>query len=178
MSNPYVVVAKAEITSSTSTIDLTMDANYDNYYLSFSNIVGSDNQTRLNCKVKVGGTLQTATYSNASLRMVLNGSNFSASGENYNATATQLFRTDVCAFTSGKDSLNGEVFIHHSQDNDRYTLCNGHSEGMDGRAAQEMRMYLIGGGFHADSVISDLHFYLDSGTFESGKIVLYGIANS
>lgn len=177
MSNPYVVVAKAEITSSTSTIDLTMDANYDNYYLSFSNIVGSVNQTRLNCKVKVGGTIQTATYSNASLRMNINGSNFSASGENYNTTATQFFRTDVCAFTSGTASLCGEVFIHHSQDNDRYTLCNGHSEGMDGRT-EEMRMYLIGGGYHADSVISDLHFYLDSGTFESGKIVLYGIANS
>jgi len=41
-----------------------------------------------------------------------------------------------------------------------------------------MRMYLIAGSYEADSVISDLHFYLDSGTFESGKIVLYGIANS
>jgi len=177
MSNPYVVVAKAEITSSTSTIDLTMDSNYDNYYLSFSNIVGSVNQTRLNCKVKVGGTIQTATYSNSNIRMIINGSNFSQSGENYNATGTQLFRTDVCAFTSGTASLCGEVFIHHSQDNDRYTLCNGHSEGMDGRT-DEMRMYLIAGSYEADSVISDLHFYLDSGTFESGKIVLYGIANS
>ena len=177
MSNPYVVVAKAEITSSTSTIDLAMDANYDNFYLSFSNIVGSDNQTRLNCQLKVSGSIQTSTYSNATTRMVVNGSNFSASGENYNTTAAQFFRTDVCAFTTGKDSLSGEVFIHHSQDSDRFTLCNGHSEGMDGRT-DEMRMYLIAGGYHADSVISDLHFYLDSGTFESGKIVLYGISNS
>ncbi len=176
MSNPYVVVAKAEITSSTSTIDLGMSSDYDNYYLSFSNIVGSDNITRLNCKVKVSGALQTATYSNASMRMNINGSNFSASGENYNGNAAQFFRTDPCAFTTGKDSLGGEVFIHHSQDNDRYTLCNGHSEGI--RSRDDMRMYIIGGGYQSDSVISDLHFYLDSGTFESGKIVLYGIKNS
>ncbi len=176
MSNPYVVVAKSEITSSTSTIDLTMDANYDNYYLSFSNIVGSDSMVRLNCKVKVGGTLQTTTYSNASMRMNINGSNFTASGENYNGSASQFFRTDTTAFTTGKDSLNGEVFIHHSQDNDRFTLCNGHSEGI--RSGDDMRMYIIGGGYQSDSVISDLHFYLDSGTFESGKIVLYGIKNS
>lgn len=178
MNNPFLLVAKSEITSTTASVDLTFDSGYENYYLSFSNIVGDTNQTRLRGQAKVGGVLQTSTYSQANVYFNLNSGNYSNSGENYNSNASWLFRTDVTAFTGVTGaSLNGEVFIHHSQDNDRYTLCNGHSASMDGRTG-EMRWQTIGSVFESDSVLSDLTLSMDSGNIESGTFRLYAIVNS
>ena len=43
MANPFILIAKAEVTSATPSVDLTFDSSYDNYYLSFSNVVGDTN---------------------------------------------------------------------------------------------------------------------------------------
>ena len=178
MANPFILIAKAEVTSATASVDLTFNSSYDNYYLSFSNVVGDTNDTRLQAQVKVGGVLQTSTYSWASGYFNLNSGNFSASGENGNGTRSALFRTDDAGFTTLTGcSLNGEVYIHHSQDNDRFTMVNGHSEGMN-TSAQEMRFQTIAGCYHADSVISDLTLSMDSGNIASGKFKLYAISNS
>jgi hypothetical protein len=178
MANPFILIAKSEVTSATASVDLTFDSSYDNYYLSFSNVVGDTNDSRLQGQVKVGGVLQTSTYSRASSYYNLGGGNFSTSGENGNGTGTFLFRTDDAGFTTLTGcSVNGEIYIHHSQDNDRFTLVNGHSEGMNTSAA-EMRFFTIAGCYHSDDVISDLTLSMDSGNIASGKFKLYAINNS
>ena len=178
MANPFILVSKAVITSNTSSVDLTFDNSYDNYYLSFSNVVGDTNDTRLQGQVKVGGTLQTSTYSKASGYFNFDSGNFTASGENANASGVQLFRTDDAGFTSLTGcSLNGEIYIHHSQDNDRWTIVNGHSECIN-TSTQEMRFQTIAGCYHADDVLSAITLSMDSGNIASGKFRLYAVSNS
>jgi hypothetical protein len=151
-----------------STIDFTTLGNYTCHLFTFDNMHCSDNRD-LNCRVLVGGSVQTgASDYSRQIRAV-------ADSYFYDDQDADLDRYRVLPEIGGfsPECFNGSIYMFNALNSSRFTHFQ---QNMTCILYNGTALTNFGGGSYLQAnVLSGVRFYMSSASINSGDISLYGV---
>lgn len=178
-SSAALIFLSSATASNSATVDLEtgFGATYDNYLVVFNNERPVNDATHLYCRLKIGGTYQTANYGYSAV--MNNGTNAVVSQANNNDNQIKL--TDITSPRSLTEySVQGQILICNVNSTTAYKLIN-YQVGyvtMPTVTITQVVSSGVGGYFNGTGALTGIRFIAQSGNISAGTFRLYGIANS
>jgi hypothetical protein len=159
--------------SATVDIETTFSSTYDAYLIVASGVISATDGTSFDCRLKLGGTYATSSYSHHSSITSAGSTAYSASASD--TAATKILITDSIGNASD-DSLNFTMTITNPSSTTKKKVV--YWIGGSQHAGTSLKRLTGAGSGNAITALTGVRFLAGSGNITSGTFRLYGIANS